>query len=54
MVSWRLRPGVAARVGPDTELGSAWPTWHSEAVLSAARAGLPSVEKRGKTVCKLL
>lgn len=48
-MSWRLHPGVAARAGPNTELGSVWPTWHSEAVLSAAGAGLPSVVKRGKT-----
>lgn len=48
-MSWHWHPGEAARVGPDTELGSAWPTWHSEATLSAARGGLPVVVKTTKT-----
>ena len=36
---WCWCPGAAARAGPGTERGSAWPAWHSAAALSEAAAG---------------
>lgn len=38
---WYWCPGAAARAGPGTELGSAWPAWHSAAAPSEEAAGWP-------------
>lgn len=43
---WCWYPGVAAHVGPDIELDSAWQAWHSATALSEAMAGQPT----GKTI----
>lgn len=39
---WCWCPGVAARAGPGTEPGSAWPAWHSAAAPSEGAAGWPA------------
>lgn len=39
---WCWCPGAAAHAGPGTELGSAWPAWHSGAAPSEGVAGWPT------------